>query len=229
LVFYPLLAFAKILLIQYPMTFPVQTSLYKFLFILLGLADGHLLWADATISPAAALKQPIPACFPETRKDGATGTLATPAAAKPRPLWADEAMPATMIFRDVPVAMVAHIVGRRLGQKVEVETNATHLISGDFGHLSLNQALHDAAAKAGLVVIDEGKEGLHLVSRDSLLGKVRPDSVTPVFAATVTPIGKSAVDLAAERQRDAALKAADEKRIDLLKLRAKLLLEEPDQ
>jgi hypothetical protein len=138
-------------------------------------------------------------------------------------------MPATMVFHDVPVGMVAHIIGVRLGQKVEVETNATQLISGDFGHMSLTQALSEAAAKAGLAVIDEGTEGLHLVPRDSLPGKARPGSVTPVSPAAITPTGKSADDIATEKQRSAAQQAADEKRIELLKLRAKLLLEEPDQ
>jgi hypothetical protein len=38
-------------------------------------------------------------------------------------------------------------------------------------------------------------------------------------------MGKSA----AEIQREAAQQAADEKRIELLRLRAKLLLQEPDQ
>jgi hypothetical protein len=134
-----------------------------------------------------------------------------------------------MVFHDVPVGMVAHIIGVRLGQKVEVETNATQLISGDFGHMSLTQALNEAAAKAGLVVIDEGTEGLHLVPRDSLLGKARPGFVTPVSPAAITPTGKSAAVIAAEQQREAAQQAANEKRIELLKLRAKLLLEEPDQ
>ncbi|HXC01274.1 MAG TPA: hypothetical protein VNU49_01395 [Opitutaceae bacterium] len=134
-------------------------------------------------------------------------------------------MPATMVFHDVPVGMVAHIIGVRLGQKVEVETNATQLISGDFGHMSLTQALNEAAAQAGLAVIDEGTEGLHLVPRDSLPGKISPGSVTSVSPAAITPIGKSA----AERQREAAQQAADEKRIELLRLRAKLLLEAPDQ
>ena len=138
-------------------------------------------------------------------------------------------MPATMVFHDVPVGMVAHIIGGRLGQKVEVETNATQLISGDFGHMSLTQALNEAAAKAGLAVIDEGTEGLHLVPRDSLSGKASLGSVTPISPAAITPTGKSAADLAAEKQRAAAQQAADEKRIELLKLRAKLLLEEPDQ
>jgi len=138
-------------------------------------------------------------------------------------------MPATMIFHDVPVGMVAHIIGVRLGRNVEVETNATQLISGDFGHMSLTEALNEAAAKAGLAVIDEGSEGLHLVPRDSLPGKVRPDFVTPVSPAAITPTGKSAADIAAERQREAAQQAADEKRIELLRLRAKLLLQEPDQ
>jgi len=134
-------------------------------------------------------------------------------------------MPATMAFHDVPVGMVAHIIGVRLGQKVEVETNATQLISGDFGHMSLIQALNEAAAKAGLVVIDEGTEGRHLVPRDSLLGKARLGSVTSVSPAAIMPTGKSE----AETQREAALKAADEKRIELLRLRVKLLLAEPDQ
>ena len=151
-------------------------------------------------------------------------------------------MPAAMVFHDVPVGMVAHIIGVRLGQKVEVETNATRSISGDFGHVSLTQALNEAAAKAGLVVLDEGSEGLHLVPRDSLLGKVSPSSVTPVLPAALRLMGKSAdgpLDLlgalslskrlAAERQREAAQQVADEKRIELLKLRARLLLEEPGQ
>ncbi len=133
-----------------------------------------------------------------------------------------------MVFHDVPMGMVARIIGVRLGQKVEVEANATQPISGDFGHLSLIQALNEAAAKAGLVVIDEGTEGLHLVPRDSSLGKVRSGSITSVLAVAAVPTGKSAADLVAEKQRETALKAADEKRIELLKLRAKLLLQEPD-
>jgi hypothetical protein len=207
----------------------VQTGRYKFLFILTGLATGHLLLADSTISSPAALNQPISTQSPEPKKEVMTVALVSPIPPKPRPLSANEAMPATMVFNDVPVGMVAHIIGVRLGQKVEVETNATQLISGDFGHMSLNQALNEAAAKAGLAVIDEGAEGLHLVPRDSLLGKVRPGSVTPVSSAAITPTGKSASDIADERQRAAAQQAADEKRIELLKLRAKLLLEEPDQ
>ena len=119
----------------------MQTGRYKFLFILTGLATGHLLCADSAASPAAALNQPIPAQLPEPRKEVMTVALVTPLPPKPRPLSADEAMPATMVFHDVPVGMVAHIIGVRLGQKVEVETNATQLISGDFGHMSLAQAL----------------------------------------------------------------------------------------
>ncbi|HWZ94458.1 MAG TPA: hypothetical protein VNW30_04620 [Opitutaceae bacterium] len=184
----------------------MPTRLYKFLFALLGLTGGHLLWADSTVSPAAV-----------------------PTSPKQRPLSADEAMPATMIFHDVPVSMVAHIISARLGRKVEIETNATQLISGDFGHLGLIQALNEAAAKAGLAVIDEGSDGFHLVPRDSLPGKFRPGSATPVSPAAITPTGKSAAGLAAERQREAAQQAADEKRIELLRLRAKLLLEAPDQ
>lgn len=216
----------------------MHNRLYKFLFALLGLAGqavalaeagGGLLRTDSAASPAAALNQPISAQLPEPRKEVMTVALATPIPPKSRPLSADEAMPATMVFQDVPVGMVAHIIGVRLGQKVEVETNATQLISGDFGHMSLTQALNEAAAKAGLVVIDEGTAGLHLVPRDSLLGKIRPDSVIPVLPAAITPTGKSAADLAAKEQRKAAQQAADEKRIELLKLRAKLLLEEPDQ
>jgi len=201
---------------------------YKFLFILTGLATSHLLRADSTVSPAAALNHPTPAQVPEPSKDVLTVALATPTPPKPRPLSAEDAMPATMVFHDVPVGMVAHIIGVRLGQKVEVETNATQLISGDFGHMSLTEALNEAAAQAGLAVIDEGIEGLHLVPRDSLLGKTRPGSVIPVPPAAITPIGKSAADIAAERQRKAAQQAADEKRIELLRLRAKLLIEAPD-
>jgi hypothetical protein len=216
----------------------VHNSLYKFLFGLLGLAcqavaladaGNDLLRTDSTVSSPAALNQPIAAQLPEPKKEVMTVALVSPIPPKPRPLSADEAMPATMVFHDVPVGMVAHIIGVRLGQKVEVETNATQLISGDFGHMSLTQALNEAAAKAGLAVIDEGVEGLHLVPRDSLLGKARPGSVTPVSPTAITPTGKSETDLAAERQRAAAQQAADEKRIELLKLRAKLLLEEPDQ
>jgi hypothetical protein len=228
----------------------VQTGRYKFLFILTGWATGHLLWADSTASPAAALNQPIPVHLPESSKDVVTVALVTPIPPKPHPLLSDEAMPATMIFHDVPVGMVAHIIGVRLGRKVEVETNATQLISGDFGHMRLTQALNEAAAKAGLAVIDEGSEGLHLVPRDSLPGKAGPGFMSPVSPAAITPIGKSADGprdgfdgltasllgalslskrLAAERQREAAQQAADEKRIELLRLRAKLLLEEPDQ
>jgi hypothetical protein len=222
--------------------FRVQTSLHKFLFILTGLATGHLLWAGPTASPASVLNQPIPAHLPESRKDVVTVAFVTPISPKQRPPSADEAMPATMVVHDVPVGVVAHIIGVRLGRKVEVETNVTQLISGDFGHMSLTQALNEAAAKAGLVVIDEGSEGLHLVPRDSLPGKASPGPVAPVSPAAITPMGKSAADpldllgalspskrLAAERQRGAARQAADEKRIELLKLRAKLLLEEPDQ
>jgi hypothetical protein len=229
----------------------MQTSLYKFLFALLGLAgqaaalaeaDGDLLRTDSATSPAAVFNQPIPAHLPESKKDVATVALVTPIPSKQRSLSAEETMPATMVFHDVPVGMVAHIISVRLGQKVEVETNATQLISGDFGHMSLTQALNEAAAKAGLAVIDEGTEGLHLVPRESLPDKARPGSATPVSPAAIAPIGKSAADpldllgalsmpkrLATERQREAAQQAADEKRIELLKLRAKLLLEEPDQ
>jgi hypothetical protein len=207
----------------------VQTGRYKILFILTGLATGHLLWADSTVSAAATLNQPIPAQLPESSKDVVTVALVAPIPPKQRRFSAEEAMPATMVFHDVPVGVVAHIIGVRLGQKVEIETNATQLISGDFGHMSLTQALNEAAAKAGLAVIDEGPEGLQLVPRDSLLGKTRLGSVTPVSPAAITPTGKSAADLAVERQREAAQQAADEKRIELLRLRAKLLLEAPDQ
>ena len=207
----------------------MQTGRYKFLFILTGLATGHLLWADAAVSPDAAINQPNPAQLPESSKDVVTVALVTPIPPKQRSLAVEEAMPATMVFHDVPVGVVAHIIGVRLGQKVEIETNATQLISGDFGHMSLTQALNEAAAKAGLAIIDEGPEGLHLVPRDSLLGKASPDSVIPVSPAAITPTGKSAADLAADKQREAAQQAADEKRIELLRLRAKLLLEEPDQ
>jgi hypothetical protein len=207
----------------------VQTSLHKFLFILTGLATGHLLWADPAISPTAAPNRPIPAQLPESKKDMVTIAFVTPIPPKPHSLSTDEAMPATMVFHDIPVGIVAHIIGVRLGQKVEIEANTTELISGDFGHMSLTQALNEAAAKAGLAVIDEGTEGLHLVPRDSLLGKARPGSVTTVSPAAIMPTGKSADGLAAERQCKAAQQAADEKRIELLKLRAKLLLEEPDQ
>jgi hypothetical protein len=209
------------------------TGRYKFLLILTGLGAGHLLRADPTVSPAAALNQPIPAQSPEPGKEVMTVALVTPIPPKPRPLSADETMPATMVFHDVPVGMVAHIIGVRLGQKVEVETNATQLISGDFGHMSLTQALNEAAAKAGLVVIDEGTEGLHLVPRDSLPGTARPGSLTPVPPAAITPTGKSADEpldlLGAEQQREEAQQVADEKRIELLRLRAKLLLQEPGQ
>jgi hypothetical protein len=207
----------------------VQTGRYKLLFVLTGLAAGHLLRADSAASPTAAVNQSIPAHLPEPQKDVLTLALASPIPPKPRPLSADEAMPATMVFHDVPVGMVAHIIGARLGRKVEVETNATQLISGDFGHMGLTEALNEAAAKAGLAVIDEGTEGLHLVPRDSLPGNVRPASVTPLLPAAITPTGKSATDIAAERQREAAQQATDEKRIELLRLRAKLLLQEPDQ
>jgi hypothetical protein len=207
------------------MNVPVQTGRYKFLLILTGLATGHLLWADPIISRSADVNQPIPSHSPEPSKEVMTVALVTPIPPKPRPLSAEETMPATMAFHDVPVGMVAHIIGVRLGQKVEVETNATQLISGDFGHMSLIQALNEAAAKAGLVVIDEGTEGRHLVPRDSLLGKARLGSVTSVSPAAIMPTGKSE----AETQREAALKAADEKRIELLRLRVKLLLAEPDQ
>jgi hypothetical protein len=212
----------------------MQTSRYKFLFALLGLAcqavalaetGGDLLRANSIVSSPAAVNQPITAQLPEPSKEVITVALVSPLPPKPRPLSAEEAMPATMVFHDVPVGMVAHILGVRLGQKVEVETNATQLISGDFGHMSLTQALNEAAAKAGLAVIDEGTEGLHIVPRDSLLGKVSPRSVTLVSPSAITPMGKSA----AERQREAAQQAADEKRIELLRLRAKLLLQEPDQ
>jgi hypothetical protein len=203
----------------------VHSRLNKFLFALLGLAGSHLLWADSFISPTAEINQPIPAHLSEPKKDALTVALVSPIPPKPRPLSADETIPATMVFHDVPVGMVAHIIGVRLGQRVEVETNATRLISGDFGHMSLTQALNEAAVKAGLAVIDEGTGGLHLVPRDSLLGKTRPGSVAPVSPAAITPMGKSA----AEIQREAAQQAADEKRIELLRLRAKLLLQEPDQ
>jgi hypothetical protein len=212
----------------------VQTNLYKFLFALLGLAGqavalagdgGNLLRTDSAASPAVALNQPIPAQLPEPSKEVMTVALVIPLPPKPSPLSAKETMPATMIFHDVPVGMVAHIIGTRLGQKVEVETNATQQISGDFGHMSLTQALNEAAAKAGLAVIDEGIKGLHLVPRGSLPGNVRPGSVTPVSPAAIAPMGKSAD----KRQCEAAQQAADEKRIELLRLRAKLLLEEPDQ
>ncbi len=86
--------------------------------------------------------------------------------------------------------------------------------------MSLTEALNEAAAQAGLAVIDEGTEGLHLVPRDSLPGKTRPGSVTPFSPAAITPTGKSVADIAAESQREAAQQAADEKRIELLKLRA---------
>jgi len=224
------------------MNFPVRTGRYKFLFILTGLATGHLLWADSTASPAAALNQPNQAHLTESRKNVVTVALVTPIPPKQRSLSPEETMPATMAFHDVPVGMVAHIIGVRLGQKVEVEANARELISGDFGHMRLSQALNEAAAKAGLAVIDEGTEGLHLVPRGSMPRKVRPDSVTSVSPAAITPMGKSAADpldllgamgtpkrLAAERKREAAQQAADEKRSELLKLRARLLLEEPDQ
>jgi hypothetical protein len=216
----------------------VQTSLYKSLFALLGLAGqavalaeagSDLLRTDSTVSPAAALNQPIPAQSREPSKEVMTVALVSPIPPKPSPLSAEEAMPATMVFHDVPVGMVAHIIGARLGQKIEVEANGTQPISGDFGHMSLTQALNEAATKAGLAVIDEGTEGLHLVPRDSLLGKTSPGSVTTVSPAAITPTGKSATDLAAEMQREAAQQAADEKRIELLRLRAKLLLEDPDQ
>ncbi len=216
----------------------MQTSLYKFLFALIGLAcqavalaeaGGDLLRADSAVSTAAAPNQPIPAQSPEPSKKVMTVALVSPITLKPRPFSAEDAMPATMVFHEVPVGMVAHIIGVRLGQKVEVETNATQLISGDFGHMSLTQALNEAAAQAGLAVIDEGSEGLHLVPQDSLLGKASLGSVTPVSPTAITPMGKSAADIADEKQREAAQQAADEKRIELLKLRAKLLLEEPDQ
>jgi hypothetical protein len=216
----------------------MQTSPYKFLFALLGLAGqavalaepgGDLVRADSTVSHAVALNQPIPAQLPEPKKEVLTVALVSPIPPKPRPLSADEAMPATLVFHDVPVGMVAHIIGVRLGQKVKVEINATQLISGDFGHMNLTQALNEAAAKAGLVVIDEGTDGLHLVPRDSLLGKANPGSVIPVSPAAITPTGKPVADIATERQREAAQQTADEKRIELLRLRAKLLLEEPDQ
>jgi hypothetical protein len=216
----------------------VQTNPYKVLFALLGLAGqamaladagSDLLRADSTVSPAAPLNQPIPAQMPEPSKEVMTVALVSPIPPKPRPLSTEDAMPATMVFHDVPVGMVAHIIGVRLGQKVEVETNATQLISGDFGQMSLTEALNEAAAEAGLAVIDEGTEGLHLVPRDSLPGKASHGSVIPVSAAAITPTGKSAADIAAERQREAAQQAADEKRIELLRLRAKLLLEAPNQ
>jgi hypothetical protein len=207
----------------------VQTGRYKVLFVLTGLAAGHLLRADSAASPSTAVNQSIPAHLSEPQKEALTVALASPIPPKLRPLSAENVMPATMDFHDVPVGMVAHIIGARLGRKVEVETNATQLISGDFGHLSLTEALDEAAAKAGLAVIDEGSEGLHLVPRDSLPGKTRPDSVTAVSPAAIEPTGKSVADLAAEKQRETAQQAADEKRIELLRLRAKLLLQEPGQ
>jgi hypothetical protein len=181
----------------------MQIGVHKFLFILLGLTVGHLLRADPVIIPIA------------------------PAPPKQRPLPADEVMPSAMSFHDVPVGMVAHIIGVRLGQKVEVETNTMHLISGDFGQMNLIQALNEVAAKAGLAVIDEGTDGLHLVSRFSSLVKADPCFMTSVLSVAGTPTGKSTADLAAEKQREAVLKAANEKRIKLLTLRGKLLLEEP--
>jgi hypothetical protein len=219
------------------MNFHVRSSLNKFLFALLGLAcqavalaeaDGDLLRTDSATSPTT-VNQPIPAQLSEPKKDVQTVALVSPIPPKPRPLSAEEAMPATMVFHDVPVGMVARIIGARIGRKVEVETNSAQPISGDYGHMSLTQALNEAAAKAGLAVIDEGAEGLHLVPRDSLLGKIRPGSVIPVLSTAITPTGKSAADIATEKQREAAQQAADEKRIELLRLRAKLLLQEPGQ
>jgi hypothetical protein len=207
----------------------VQTGPYQFTFALLGLAGGPLLRADSVTFPTAAVNQPVAAHLSEPREEVVTVALVIPTSPKQRPLPAEEVMPSAMVFHDVPVGLVARIIGVRLGQKVEIEANATQPISGDFGHMDLIQALNEAAAKAGLVVIDEGPEGLHLVPRDSSLGKARSGSVPSVLTVAVTPIGKSTADLAAESQRKAVLKAADEKRIELLKLRAKLLLQEPDQ
>jgi hypothetical protein len=220
------------------MIFRVQTGLYKFPFVLLGLAcqavalaeaGGYPVLADPAISSVAAANQPVSAHLPAPNGAVETIASATPAPPKQQPLSVGEMMPTAMVFHDAPVGMVAHIIGARLGQKVEVEANATQPISGDFGHLNLIQALNEAAAKAGLAVIDEGAEGLHLIPPDSLLGNARSGSVDLVSPAAISPIGKSADGLAAEKQREAVLKAADEKRIELLRLRAKLLLQEADR
>ena len=212
--------------------------MYKVLFALFGLASqaatlaeagSPLPQADSAAVPVAAVIQPVSACLPESKKDVPTVALATPAPPRPRTFPAEEVMPAAMVFHDVPVGLVAHIIGVRLGQKVEVEANAAQPISGDFGHMRLIQALNEAAAQAGLAVIDEGPEGIHLVSRDSLSGKASSGPAPSVLPVAVTPTGKSAADLAAENQRESILIAADEKRIELLRLRAKLLLQEPGQ
>jgi hypothetical protein len=187
----------------------MQIGVHKFLFVLFGLTGQAIALAE----PAGHLLPGGPATAPMTKQ---------------QPLPVEEVMPSAISFHDVPVGMVAQIIGVRLGQKVEVETNGSQFISGDFGHMNLIQALNEAAAKAGLAVIDEGPDGLHLVSRFSSLVKADPRSMTSVLSAAVAPTGKSAADLAAEKQREAVLKAANEKRIKLLTLRAKLLREESD-
>jgi hypothetical protein len=135
-------------------------------------------------------------------------------------------MPSAMVFHDVPVGIVARVIGARLGRNIEIETGDARLVSGDFGHGSLIQALSDAAGKAGLVVVDEGAEGLHLVSRNRF--SVAGHAVPAVDSVVGTPMGLSAADLAEKKQREEILKAAEAKRSKLLRLRAKLLLEEPE-
>jgi hypothetical protein len=212
------------------MNFRGPTGRYKLFATLLGLAAGHMLRAgDSAMPSMVGVNLPGPAYSPQQSENVQTVALLAPAPPKPAPLSAEAAMPSAMVFHEVPVGIVAQIIGVRLGQKVEVETSSRYLISGDFGHMNLIQALNEAAAKANLVVIDEGPEGLHLVSRYSSLVKTKSDSMISVLPVAAAPTGKSAAELAAEEQHAAALKAADEKRIELLKLRAKLLLQEPEQ
>jgi hypothetical protein len=212
------------------MLFPARTLFYRILFVSLGLTGQAVTFAandlprpsnESTASSAAAVHPSVSADLPA---GNAADVAAAPVSPGPRAIPSDEVMPSAMIFRDVQVGVVAQIIGARLGRKVEVEANAKQPISGNFGATGLLQALTEAAAQAGLAVMDEGPAGLRLVSCAG--SSIKAGGVISVLPVEAAPIGKSTADLAVERQRTEVLIAADEKRIELLKLRAKLLSEE---
>jgi hypothetical protein len=153
----------------------------------------------------------------------ASGGAQPQIALRARSFPADEAMPAPMVFKHDRLDMAVNIIAARLGLSVQIESGGDRPVSGDYSHTNLRDALDDLTAQAGLVVIDEGAAGLHIVARSNLpadRGNGLRASFQPVDGV---PTGKSAAELAAERQIADKLRADQEKRVQLLRAQAALL------
>jgi hypothetical protein len=142
---------------------------------------------------------------------------------------ADEAMPAPMVFKHDRLEMAVNIIAARLGLNVQIESGGDHPVSGDYSHTNLRAALDDIAAQAGLVVIDEGAAGLRIVARSNLPAGGGYSSTGSFQPVDGVPTGKSAAELAAERQLADKLRADQEKRVQLLRTQAALLQQDAPQ